>query len=344
MKDEGDRTIMEYEVTEKKGITGSTLKIIACVIMLIDHIGAVILESFLNRKMTGLMDEAQMLQFLNKYGAIYYTDLVMRLVGRVAFPIFCFLLVEGFCHTRNVKKYALNLGIFALISEIPFNLAFATSLGQELQYGVFYPGYQNVFFTLFLSLLTLCGYKYLEEHRAIYTQKTSGKVVVALAGVLGGAFIAYFVGQEWSDVFSFRNMNYQTRVWLIAAGIFVLILLAVVFYGMKHGASQAWNLSCDLAVLALGIWAAEYLKTDYAGIGIITVAGMYFLRKDKARAMTLGCAILTIFNTMEITSFFALFPIKKYNGERGLKMKYFFYAFYPVHLLILYFIARIIIR
>lgn len=335
---------MEYEVKEKKGITGSTLKIMACVMMLIDHIGAVILESFLNTKMPDVMNQEQALQFLSQYGTFYYADLIMRFVGRVAFPIFCFLLVEGFCHTRNVKKYALNLGIFALVSEIPFNLAFAFSRGEALQYGVFYPDYQNVFFTLFLSLLTLCGYKYLEEHRAAYTEKKSGKVLAALAGVLGGVFIAYFVGQKWSDVFSFLNINYQTRVWLIAAVIFVLILLAVVIYGMKHGAAQAWNLSCNLAVLALGIWAAELLKTDYAGIGIMTVAGMYYLRRNKVRAMALGCAILTIFNTMEVTSFFAMIPIKKYNGERGLKMKYFFYAFYPVHLLILYFIARMIIR
>ena len=74
---------------------------------------------------------------------IYYADMIMRAIGRISFPIFCFLLIEGFMHTHDVKKYALNLGIFALVSEIPFDLAFA---GKP-----FYLDYQNVFCLLYTS-------------------------------------------------------------------------------------------------------------------------------------------------------------------------------------------------
>lgn len=94
------------------------LKIIALVTMIIDH-----------------------------YGAIFEGHVHMyRIIGRIAFPIYCFLLTEGYFHTKDVKKYALRLFIFALISELPFDLAFFEKLGFE---------HQNVFFTLFIGLITI---------------------------------------------------------------------------------------------------------------------------------------------------------------------------------------------
>ncbi|MBP3544518.1 MAG: hypothetical protein J6J86_09845, partial [Lachnospiraceae bacterium] len=137
-------SVIESQNT-KKGLAGSTLKIIAIITMFIDHIGAAIFE---NNEITMCV----MAKGEHAYVIWGLADLVLRLIGRIAFPIFCFLLVEGFLHTRDVKKYALRLGAFCLISEIPFNLAF---FGQPL-----YAGHQNVFFTLLIGLLVLIGLKH----------------------------------------------------------------------------------------------------------------------------------------------------------------------------------------
>ena len=95
------------EESKKWGATGSTLKMIAIITMLVDHTAAIVLERVL---------------WAHNFSSvtIYWVYVVMRSIGRLGFPIFCFLLIEGFCHTRNVKKYAGRLFLFALISLILF--------------------------------------------------------------------------------------------------------------------------------------------------------------------------------------------------------------------------------
>ena len=83
---------------------------------------------------------------IDHVGAVLFPHLEwMRIVGRLAFPIFAYLLVEGFFYTKDVKKYMIRLGLFALISEVPFDLAF---FGTP-----FALVHQNVFFTLFMGIL-----------------------------------------------------------------------------------------------------------------------------------------------------------------------------------------------
>ena len=89
----------------------------------------------------------------------------------------------------------------------------------------------------------------------------------------------------------------------------------------------------------LRLIAAELLRTDYAGMGVLTIAVMYLLRRRRALSMAAGCVVLSVMSLTELPAFFAVIPIALYNGRRGLKMKYFFYAFYPVHLALLYLTA-----
>lgn len=140
-----EQTLPKYGANQRSGgISGNTLKMIAIITMLIDHIGAGVVEPYLSMNM-GAMDGNEM------FNRLYYLDRSLRIIGRVAFPIFCFLLVEGFLHTRDVKKYGSRLLLFSLISEVPFDLIFFNTW--------FYPGYQNVYITLFIGLVVLAGYR-----------------------------------------------------------------------------------------------------------------------------------------------------------------------------------------
>lgn len=126
----------QYTFERIKLINGSWLKIIAVVSMLIDHIAYLILPHF------DLFGEP--VSFLGKEFTLIK---ICRLIGRLAFPIFAFLITEGFVHTNNHKRYGLNLLTFAIVSEIPYDLF---CFGR-----VFSLRSQNVFFTLLLGFIAL---------------------------------------------------------------------------------------------------------------------------------------------------------------------------------------------
>lgn len=309
---------------KKKGISGSTVKIIAVVAMLIDHIAATIMMRQIVGR--GFMEVAEsdsmsnLMQWLMENGVLFYGYELMRYIGRLGFPIFCFLLVEGFQKTRDVRKYALRLAAFALISEIPFDLA---NRGE-----VFYMGYQNVYFTLLLGLIALCGIDWLGKHEL----PRAARIAFDVAGVLmPGVFLMAAV----YGTFKGQPLKLLERGALgaLLAGVALLIFLRV------KGAQRTQLFCAELTVLAFCMCAAEALMTDYGGMGVLTIGVMYFFRKKKVISMLAGCIVLTIMSFSEITAFFTLIPIALYNGTRGLKMKYFFYAFYPVHLALLYLIC-----
>jgi len=83
-------------------------------------------------------------------GAVFDLPIETRIIGRIAFPLFVYLIAEGCKHTKSMEKYMLRLGIFALISEIPFDLAFNQVPGQPLRVDFFND--TNIFYTLFLGV------------------------------------------------------------------------------------------------------------------------------------------------------------------------------------------------
>lgn len=196
----------------------------------------------------------------------------LRCIGRVAFPIFCFLTAEGCVHTHDRKKYALRLLVFALLSEIPFNLMTGRA--------VWNPYDQNVLWTL-----------------------------------LAGAAVC----------------------WLMDGAL-------------KRRTAPAFVLTG--AAMVAAFWLLEVFGTDYGGWGMLLVAMFYGVHRApygqaaKMAAQAVGLAFFC-FGVMggvstELWALAALVPIWLYSGQRGVSHKavqYGFYAFYPVHILILSLIA-----
>mgnify|MGYP001781791994 FL=1 len=97
--------------TNRYGISGSTLKIIAAISMVLDHVSRIVLTN-------GIMTHASYSQISDEQWAILSeASDVLHVLGRIAFPLFCFLIVEGFLHTHDLKKYLRNMLVFAIIAE-----------------------------------------------------------------------------------------------------------------------------------------------------------------------------------------------------------------------------------
>ena len=222
------------------------------------------------------------------WGAVFPDAVWLTCIGRIAYPLFAFMLVEGYFYTHDIKRYIMRLFILALISEIPFDLMCTGT--------VFYPYHQNVIWTFLIGLLLIC---------LIERVKKSGKA--------------------W-------------KVWLTA-----------------------------FAAVIIGFVAGFAIMTDYYGAGVLTVLVFYFFRGRKwwnyigqligmyiINVEMLGgrCYPVVIFGhefelMQQGLAMLALIPIWLYRGRQGYHAKwfrYFCYAFYPVHMLVIFLIWRSLIN
>ena len=127
---------MESSSLEKyRVLSGSALKVIAVVLMLTDH-----------ATLTFLIGRNTV--FLSLWGHTVTVYNFLRGVGRLAFPIFAFLVTEGYQHTHDRMRYGRDLALFALLSEIPWNLWRNCTVS--------FLSSQNVYFTLLLGYLAIC--------------------------------------------------------------------------------------------------------------------------------------------------------------------------------------------
>ncbi|MGM9587986.1 MAG: TraX family protein [Candidatus Limivicinus sp.] len=235
------------------GLDSTALRLLAILFMVLDHLWATVVPG----------------------------NLWLTCLGRLAFPIFAFQLCEGYRHTSDYRRYRRRLLVFALLSEIPFNLFYAGS--------VIFPFHQNVMFTLLLGLLAIRQADRLRREEGI---KKKSLRCLALLLILAGGVVLF---------------------------------------------------------------------PDYGLMGVMTVL-CFFVFRDHRLFQLAAMAVLNIFafkgQTIPISLFglacdfpiqgFALLALPLiwlYNGEmgRGGKgLRFFWYIFYPLHMLALYFIQRII--
>ncbi len=234
------------EKKEKRiGLNGAELKWIAIILMAADHIAVALIAPK-----------------IVSTGALYTCYTILRYLGRFSFPMFCFLMIEGFVHTRSRKKYLRNLILFALISEIPFDLALFGSVWE--------PSHQNVFFTLAIGMAAIwCA--------------------------------------DGIQSMSVQNgLHIQTAKVMSLTTVFIAAMIAMA------------------------------LATDYGAVGVCVIFFLYELRHRRVVSAIVAWIILICSNITEIYAFPFIIATALYNGKRGKQHKYFFYVFYPLHLIILY--------
>ena len=218
-------------MSAKYEVTGNGLKILAIITMVIDHIGAGLIEVWL--KMNWDSYPNQDFPYL-----LYHVDLVLRYIGRIAFPLYCYLLVEGFFHTKNIRKYAVRLLTIAIISEVPFDYLIANKF--------FYPEYNNVLWELLLGLITLYAYSYINNK--VYN--------------IGIRYALWFVVLVTAIALAhYAELDYHE------AGI---CCISVMYF--SYGPSRANRLSS----LATGILMLILLSSSMEIVALVTLIPMYF--------------------------------------------------------------------
>lgn len=249
-------------------MTQLTLKLIALLSMLLDH----------SAKVLPLMDLLS--PWVGMEAAMQIRD-AMLILGRIAFPVFAWFAAEGCRKTSSMGKYVLRLAVFAVLSEVPFQLCF---YGHSLTALVL--GCHNVIFTMLLAALAVWAGKGLKAYGV--PELAAGLLPAVVAITLG--WVLHTDYNAWGvalilGLYYMRDQKGQV-IWLAA--------WVTVFQLIWHG----WNGSTL-------VWLS--------GSGSIQI--LYWL------GALVGAALLMT-----------------YNGQRGPKIRWLFYVFYPVHLLVLFLI------
>ena len=260
---------------------------IAVVTMFIDHFTLCFLEAVKG-------PDGRAVLFSIPYGRVL--DRIGRGIGRTAFPIFCFMVVEALIYTRSRIRYLIRMLLFAAISHYPFNL-------------MIFPGSTKI-------------------HCSVMATLALGFLAVWIIDTMAGACL----GRQYT-IRAYKGLDpvpveekeqpagshglYGNRIVNIAVFLIVSVSSCAGF--------------CKLAAT---------IRTDYRYGGVLLVVIFYVLYRIRDISLAAGWAWISYYNEMELLSFPGFLLLRCYNGVKGKQKKYFFYIFYPVHLLLLYLVRK----
>lgn len=239
---------------KKSGVSSAFLKNTAYITMFIDHFFVVVFMAYIH----WMTMQGSLMAHANE---IYTAG---RAVGRIAFILFAFMASEGFCHTRSKGKYLLRLGVFALVSEIPFDLAinnvFLETSGQ------------NVYFTLFLGVLALC-----------LIEKFKGRILLQILGVLLCCAAAVFLMTDYMLMGVLLIVTFylcrKSFFLKVLAGSFVIYFGTVAIYVVTY-----WNFAFPVTV---------YLSAAMLELfGLVAFIPIYFYNGEKGKQLPKACYYL----------------------------------------------------
>ncbi len=262
------------------GISSSALHIIAMFLMFCDHL---------------------CMTLLGKQIWLHY-------LGRIAYPIFAFMLVEGFRRTGNLKKYFLRMVVFALISEIPFDLMCGGTW--------FFPTQQNVMFTFLSSMLLML---LMEQPKKI--KNTVLKNMVFVITALFALLLGFLLGTV-------------TMVDYFGGGI----VMVLCFYLFQEDRILSFEVQFKKAwQRAVLIWVNRILQAIL----------LWQIYNEMIGGLCTNISIFGKSYEVVVEAFgiFALIPIWLYRGRKGIRSKVFqytCYAFYPAHILLLVILQKLI--
>lgn len=212
-------------------VTGTKLKVYACITMLFYTIGVAVVQNGLihvnqysTEELSQALSEDSQLMVLSGWAS------VLQLIGGLAVPVFAFLLVEGFVHTSSVKNYLLRLLAFAVLSEIPYDLAMNGTLWDTSS--------QNTLFTLAVCLAMLYCLRLLEQRHGIGWKLF--QLLVVLAAVL------------WCSLLQ------------LSCGL-CMVLVCAIFYKLYDRKGVRLLLGCAVSVMYVTGPFSGYLLWNYCG-------------------------------------------------------------------------------